>query len=200
MGADARKSPRSRVHLRVTFRGARDFVEQYAENLSAGGLFVRDVKGLRVRERVTLALELPGHGAYAVEAEVAHVAGPEHARPGVGLQLVVTPPGFQQALETYLLQLGRRADAKVFVDAEPWRSLLAEAGYQVLPLPPPTQLVRLIGDTAAVGVLPPVAAAEPYRGALAFLGLEGSLVIPIDDRVPVEPVLAWLDSNLLAAR
>lgn len=187
------------MHLRVSFQRARDFVEQYAENLSAGGLFVRGATRLALREQVTLELDLPGHGAFAVTAEVAHVVPPgdPHRAPGVGLSLVTKPPGFDDALTAYLMRLGRRPDAKVFVSHDPWRSLLADAGYHVLDLPPPHQLVQVLGDTAAVGLLAPEDLAEQYRAALAFLGEDGSLVIPLHPKLPVEPVLAWLDDKLL---
>lgn len=185
----------------MAYRRAREFVEQYAENLSAGGVFVGQAEGFSVRDQVTIEIDIPGHGVFHVGAEVAHVVprdDPAGRRCGVGLQLLSPPQAFKDALGAYLYRLGRRTYAKVFVDTDPWRQLIGEAGYRVLPLPPPHQLVNLIGDTAAIGLLAPGEIAEQYRAALSFLGEDGSLVIPIHDALPVEPVLAWLDDKLLA--
>lgn len=200
MTIDARRFPRKRVHLQVAYRKARDFVQQYAENLSAGGMFIRDADGLALRDEVTIELTLPGHGAYTVVAEVAHVVGaddPARRHVGVGLQIKHGPPGFQDALNAYLLRLGRRAAATVFVDVEPWRELIADAGYRVAPLPPPHGLITVIGDASAVGILAPQELVESYAAALAFLGGDHTTVIPVHPKLPLDPVLAWLDDKLL---
>ncbi|MBS1117781.1 MAG: hypothetical protein H6Q90_9 [Deltaproteobacteria bacterium] len=199
MGIEARQYPRKRVHLRVGYHRALDFVEQYAENLSAGGMFIRDATGLALRDEVALELDLPGHGTFSVVAEVAHVGPPDPTTGtrGVGLQLRKGGPGFADALNEYLMRLGRRTEATVFVDIEPWRQLIVDAGYRVEPLPPPHALVGLIGDHTAVGILAPDDVAQRYRSALAFLGEDGSLVIPVHAKLPVSPILAWLDDKLL---
>ena len=103
----------------------------------------------------------------------------------------------RRALTAYLMRLGRRPDAKVFVNHDPWRQLIADAGYRVIDLPSPHELVHVLGDTSAVGLLAPQDLADQYRAALAFLGEDGSLVIPLHPKLPVEPVLAWLDDKLL---
>ena len=118
-------------------------------------------------------------------------------RDGAGLQLRSPPTVFAQELARYLKRLDGRCNAKVFVDSDPWRALLAEAGYSVHPLPAPSELIGLVGDTSAIGLMAPVAMADQYRNALAFLGEDSSLVIPVDPQTPVEPVLAWLDDKLL---
>ena len=186
------------MHLRVAYKLGETHVERFAENLSAGGLFVIDATDLTAREQVLVEIELPKHGVYRVQAEVMHVIANDPARrAGAGLQLKAPPAVFKQELAAYLKRLERRTEAQVFVDADPWRSLLTEAGYRVMKLPPPTNVVELLGDATAIGILAPEDTAEQYRNALAFLGDDGSMVISIDDKLPVEPVLAWLDDKLL---
>lgn len=197
-GIDARKSPRSRVHLRVTYKRGDKHVEKFAENLSVGGLFVLDAEGLAPREQIMIEIELPKHGVFGVRAEVMHViAAAPGRRGGAGLQLKSPPAVFAKELAAYLERLEKRGDAHVFVDADPWRTLLVEAGYRVKGLPPPTNVVELLGDATAIAILAPADTAEQYRNALAFLGDDGKMVIAIDPSLPVEPVLAWLDDKLL---
>ncbi|MBA3398205.1 MAG: PilZ domain-containing protein [Deltaproteobacteria bacterium] len=180
------------MNLRVAYQRAQEFVEQYAENLSAGGLFVRDAQGLAMREEVNVDIDLPGYGTYSVIAEVAHISPA-----GAGLHIKAGPPGFQQALTAYLLRLGKRTHATVFVDHEPWRGVVRDAGYAVQPLPPPSRLVELIGDATAVGILAPEDIAEQYRNALGFLGDDGTLVIAVHAGQAVGDVLTALDAKLL---
>ena len=200
MAADARKSPRSRVHLRVAYKLGETHAEKFATNLSAGGLFVLDVEGLARGDQILIEIELPKRGVFGVQAEVMHVVISDATqRAGAGLQLRAPPAVFARELEAYLRQLERRRTAHVFVDADPWRRLLTDAGYRVMALPPPHSVVELLGDASAIGILAPTDVAEQYRNALAFLGDDGSMVIAIDDELPVEPVLAWLDDKLLGA-
>lgn len=192
MTIENRKFPRLRVHIRVAYKRGDKMIERFAENLSAGGVFVPKADGLEARQTVALEIELPKHGVFRVNAEVMHVRAE-----GAGLQLKSPPAVFATALAAYLARLERRGDAKVFVDADPWRHLLSDAGYRVLPLPPPHAMVGVLGDTKVAGILAPTDIAEAYKSALGFLGEDGSLVIAIDDALPVEPVLAWLDDKLL---
>ena len=199
MDADARKSPRTRVYLRVAYPLGDRHVEKFADNLSTGGLFVLDSEGLAPGDPVTIEIELPRHGVFRVQSDVVHVAAPTATRRGgAGLQLKSPPTVFAQALAAYVARLDRRRDAQVFVDAEPWRGVLADAGYRVMALPPPHNVVELLGDATTIGLLAPADLADQYRNALAFLGDDGSMVIAIDDQLPVEPVVAWLDDKLLA--
>ncbi len=153
---------------------------------------MRDAQGLVMRDEVTVDIDLPGYGTYSVIAEVAHVSAA-----GAGLHIKAGPPGFQQALTAYLLRLGMRTHATVFVDHEPWRAVVREAGYGVQPLPPPSRLVELIGDATAVGILAPADIAEQYRNALGFLGEDGTLVIAVHADQAVGEVLTALDAKLL---
>ena len=194
MSIDNRKSPRLRVHIRVSYKRGDKLVERFAENLSAGGVFIPGAEALAQREVIAVEIDLPKHGMFRVNAEVVHVT-----KAGAGLQLKAPPAVFATALAAYLKRLEQRTDSKVFVDVDPWRRLLSEAGYRVLPLPPPHEMVGVIGDAKAIGLLAPDDIAEAYKSALAFLGEDGSLVIAINDKLPIEPVLAWLDDKLLMA-
>lgn len=193
MSSNNRKFPRLRVHIRVSYKRGDKHVERFAENLSAGGAFIPDAEALVPNEIIAIEIELPKRGTFRVKAEVMHVTNA-----GAGLQLKSPPAVFATALAAYLKQLEQRTDAKVYVDADPWRRLLSDAGYRVLPLPPPHELVGVIGDAQAIGLLAPEDIAESYRNALGFLGEDGSLVIAINDKLPAEPVLACLDDKLFA--
>jgi hypothetical protein len=191
MNVDARKFPRLKVHLRVAYKRGDKLVEKYADNISAGGLFVNAAEGLAQRDVIALEIDLPKHGLFKVNAEVMHVSNA-----GAGLQLKSPPAVFATALAAYLKRLEQRMDSKVFVDADPWRRLCSDAGYRVMPLPGPHAMIGVISDDRAIGVLVPADLAEAYRSAIGFLGNDGSMVIAVDENRPVEPVLALLDDRL----
>ena len=191
MTVDARKFPRHKTYLRVGYKCGDKFVENYADNISAGGLFVNGAVGLAQREVIALEIDLPKHGLFKVNAEVMHVSAA-----GAGLQLKSPPSVFATALAAYLKKLEQRADSKVFVDDDPWRRLCSDAGYRVLPLPGPQAMVGVISDEQAIGVLAPVDLVEAYKSALGFLGQDGAMVIALDPARPAEPVLALLDDRL----
>lgn len=191
-----RRHPRHKVHLKVGYGRAVEFVEQYADTLALGGMFIRDAIDLLVGEEVSITLELPGSGTLTVKAEVRYVLvdGP---KPGAGMQITNGPRGYLDQLSGYLLRLGRRADAVVFVDAEPWRTLIRESGYVVSPLPPASELVRIFSELRLVAIMPPITLADEYEAALQANGADSSMLIPVHAELPVEPVLAWLDERLL---
>ena len=187
-----RKHPRKRVHLKVAYSTAQEFVEQYAVNLSAGGLFISDAE-VEMGEAVSITIELPGHGSLTLKTEVAHVSPA-----GAGLKIQNGPPGYEQVLEEYLMRLGRRATGNVYVDEEPWRSLITDAGYGVRPVPAVKNVRVLFQDLKPIAIMPVAAEAEAYAKALEAYGADPELVIPIHPDLPVDPVLAWLDERLLA--
>ncbi len=191
-----RRHPRHKVHLRVSYGRAIEFVEQYADTLALGGMFIRDATDLAVGETVSVTLELPGSGTLTVKAEVRYVLT-DGAKPGAGMQITTGPRGYLDQLSAYLLRLGRRADAVIFVDAEPWRTLIRESGYHVAALPPPSEVARIFADLRLVAIMPPVEFAEDYDAALQANGADSSILIPVHETLPVEPVLAWLDERLL---
>ena len=197
-----RRAARYRVHLSVRYETAADFVREYAENLSKGGLFIRGARGLSRRRDVVVELELPGFGSYQVRAEVVHVISPamaaEHGRAaGAGLALRDAPDGFEDALASYLDRLGRRADALVLAAGEPAARLLVAAGYQVAAVTSPDSLGDALAAQAAdarlVGVVVPGAEVDPYRSAAAVYA---DLVVAMDEPRQLDDVLVQLDQRL----
>src|SRR5438046_9338537 len=59
-GHEKRKDIRVPLILRVDYPGAREFVRDCTENLSAGGLFIRTDRELAPAERVPLVVSFPG--------------------------------------------------------------------------------------------------------------------------------------------
>lgn len=197
-----RRAARYRVHLSVRYETAADFVREYAENLSKGGLFIRRARGLTRHRDVMVELELPGYGAYQVRAEVVHVITPEmaaeHGRAaGAGLAIREAPDGFEEALSNYLLRLGRRADSLVLAAGEPASRLLVAAGYQVVPVASPDGLGDALAghdhEARLVGVVVPGAEVDPYRLAAAD---HADLVVAMDEPQQIDQVLVQLDARL----
>jgi Tfp pilus assembly protein PilZ len=198
-----RRAARYRVHLQVRYEAAADFVREYAENLSRGGLFIRRARGLARHRDVMVELELPGFGSYQVRAEVVHVITPEmaaeHGRAaGAGLAIREAPDGFEEALSNYLVRLGRRADSLLLAADEPLGRLLVAAGYQVAPVASPETLGEALaaqrgGEARLVGVVVPSAEIEAYRLAA---GDAADLVIAMDEPRQIDEVLVALDAGL----
>ena len=197
-----RRAARYRVHLSVRYETAADFVREYAENLSKGGLFIRRARGLSRHRDVMVELDLPGFGSFQVRAEVVHVISPEmateHGRAaGAGLAIRETPDGFEEALANYLVRLGRRADSLVLAAAEPAARLLVAAGYQVAAVASPATLGEALAAQAAdarlVGVVVPGAEVDPYRLAAAD---NAELVVAMDEPREIDEVLVQLDQRL----
>lgn len=197
-----RRAARYRVHLSVRYETAVEFIREYAENLSKGGLFIRGARGLGRRRDLEVELELPGLGAYQLRAEVVHVITPEmaaeHGRAaGAGLAIREAPDGFDEALTTYLHRLERRADALVLAMGEPATRLLVAAGYQVAAVASPEALDSTVaaqgGEARLVGVVVPEAEVDPYRLAAAD---NAELVVAMDEPRQLDEVLVQLDRRL----
>jgi Tfp pilus assembly protein PilZ len=190
-----RRAARYRVHLSVRYETAADFVREYAENLSKGGLFIRRARGLSRHRDVMVELELPGFGSFQVRAEVVHVISPEmateHGRAaGAGLAIRETPDGFEDALASYLVRLGRRADSLVLAAAEPAGRRRVGGGVTGAPGGAPP----LGGaDARLVGVVVPGAEVDPYRLAAAD---NAELVVAMDEPREIDEVLVQLDQRL----
>lgn len=159
-GFDNRQHKRFRVHLSVRFEMAAEFVTQYAENLSFGGLFVRGAHSLEPLEVVPVQLDLPGYGQFKLSARVAFILGEDVAdatgrTAGAGLELVDRPMGFENALEEYLVCLGKRREHAVYTDSAMIRAALEGAGYRARTLPAPDALVQEIArsNLRVVGIV-----------------------------------------------
>jgi PilZ domain len=197
-----RKAARYRVFLSVRYEVAADFVREFAENLSRGGMFIRGARGLSRRRAVVVEIELPGYGSYEVHAEVAHVISDERAREhgrsaGAGLSIVETPDGFDEALSGYLMRLSRRGDSIVLAAEEEVARLLHAAGYQVRAVSSPERLGALIDgcELPLIGVVvPDVRLAEFTAAAQGTTAAE--LLVPIEAERRIDDVLVRLDRRL----
>jgi hypothetical protein len=201
-GSNDRRHPRYAVHFTVRFSIAREFVAEYAENLSVGGLFVRGAHRLDPLSEIEIALELPGLGQYTVTGRVAHVIDEELAKksgraPGAGMEITSSPPGFDDALLSYLHRLGRRRDHMVLADIEPIRSRLADSGYQAQLAPSAADLAAVIArqEAPVLGVVVHQSHAQDYRAAAIRTGA-GEIVRHYGELDDFGAILALLDGDL----
>ncbi len=202
MSKNNRNSARHRVKLSVRFGVASEFVQEYAENLSQGGLFVAGAQHLAPLSTATVELELPGAGTFKLTCEVAHVLTPDIAErmgrsPGAGMAIRRAPKGFMEAVQSYLQRLGRRADATVIVLDDAHRTMIHDAGYQTVAAPPADQLAAAIVhlDATVVAVVVPRSREQAYLHAAAAAGA-GDIVIRMDSAAELGDVLRRIDDEL----
>jgi uncharacterized protein (TIGR02266 family) len=105
-GGSARRTfVRVPVKLEVGWSTAREFLVVYAENISAGGIFVVSQDPPPLREMVELSLKLPdGDPPAKTQAEVIQRLTADEARrvgrqPGAGLQFVGSDDDFRRRLD-----------------------------------------------------------------------------------------------------
>lgn len=180
----------------MKYTNAAEFVADYIDNLSVGGLFIA---GAHQRELLTdteIDVELPGQGNWRVKARAVFRLEPEEAkkrgrRAGIGFQIIEKPPGYDDALLGYLLRLGRRRDFTVMAGDIPGRQQLVDSGYVVVPLALDAELARALTDDKLIAIAVPAELAEPIRG---YGGGDRVFGIASVDDVP--DLLARLDSLL----
>lgn len=197
MSRSDRQHTRHETVLAVRFVKAAEFVMEYAENLSAGGLFVRQAHKLEALSEVTVEIELAGFETFQVKARVAHVLGEEMAakmgrQPGAGLQLVDVPPGFEAALTSYLARLGKRRDYLLLAEDPNCVSMLSEAGFRVEDTDIDRVIEKSLGADTILAVVVPKSTAAGYREMLA-VSPKTVPVIGCHCQVDEEPLLAELD-------
>ncbi len=190
------------MHLSVRYESAREFVVEYAENLSSGGLFIRGNTKLKPLQQVPVQIELPAFDKFLITAEVAHILTPELAAacgraPGVGLSIIKTPTGFDDALATYLVRLGKRPDYCVLVADPECRRLMSEAGYKTGSVPAPTELLAVIArtETPIAGVVVSRAQEAEYKQVAAKAG-DPNLVYVLDYLEELDELLGQLDDSI----
>ena len=197
-----RHSARYPVYLSVRYATAVEYVREYAENLSKGGLFLPGAISLKPLARVSVEIELPGYRKFTVKAQVAHLLDAETAarfgrKPGAGLAIVDPPDDFSEALTSYLMRLGRRADHMVFAGHEGIRQTIAEAGYQVELILSAGAVVAALAQAnlPVAGVVVDPQVFDAYQTACAAAG-EPDIVSQMANANDLGTLLAQLDSKL----
>jgi Tfp pilus assembly protein PilZ len=201
MSADQRRHPRFGVHLAVRYANAEQFVTDYVENLSVGGLFIAGANQLPLLTETAVTIELPGQGDWTVRAKSVFVIDPVTAErmgrhAGAGFEIVDKPPGFDDALLGYLLRLGRRRDHAVMVGDVPGVELVKDAGYRVLPLESEDEVAFALAndDAKIIAIIVPTSLVATYRGSLGEKGKE--LVFTATSVDDVIDILNRVDSLL----
>ena len=201
MAAEQRRHPRYGVRLSVRYTNAEQFVNDYVENLSAGGLYIAGANQLPLHAVTEVQIELPGQGTWTVRAKSVFVIDAEAAlksgrRAGAGFEIVDKPPGFDDALLGYLLRLGRRREHAVMVGQVPGVALITDAGYRIIPLESEDEVAFALADEAAkvVAIVVPASQVQPYRDRLGEKGK--LLVFPAATDDDVIDILARIDSLL----
>ena len=114
--AAPRAFPRYAARFKVRFHDALAFIEQYADNISRGGVFIETLDPPELERSVSVVLELPDGGpAISAAALVVHRVSFEDASrygepPGCGVQFLDTSDGFHERIEEYLAQLANEPD------------------------------------------------------------------------------------------
>jgi hypothetical protein len=201
VGIEQRKSPRYGVHLAVRYTNAEQFVTDYVENLSEGGLFIAGAHKMPLLTETDVSIELPGQGAWNVRARSVFIIDANAAKvsgrtAGAGMAIIGKPPGFDDALLGYLLRLGQRRDHSVMCGDVTGTRVITDAGYRVIPLESPEEAVRLVGDPLVklVAVLVPPDQVDLYMTRMGHPA--ASLVIGVRNETDMPDVLARVDSLL----
>lgn len=115
--AAPRAFPRYVARFKVRFTDALEFIEQYADNISRGGVFIETLDPPELERSVSVVLELPDGGAsISAAALVVHRVTFEDAsrhgeRAGCGVQFLDTSDGFHERIEEYLAKLANTPEA-----------------------------------------------------------------------------------------
>jgi uncharacterized protein (TIGR02266 family) len=110
-----RKYPRYSISIKVTFKSQEQFIEEYAKDISKGGIFVATDNPLPLESKIELILSLPDFNKeIKIIGEVVHVFGSEQAKlldnkrvSGMGVQFLEFEGDGQKVLETYFKSLSQ---------------------------------------------------------------------------------------------
>lgn len=201
VGIEQRRHPRHNVRLAVRYANAEEFVTDYVENLSVGGLFLAGAHTLALFTETDVQIELPGQGSWTVRAKSIFIIDSAAAKAsgrtaGAGMEILEKQPGFDDALLGYLLRLGQRRDHTIMVGAVPGVRVIEDAGYRVIPLEPPQTAAALADDPVAklIGILVRAELVGQYRDALGSRG--NDLVYGVESAEQIADFLARIDSLL----
>ena len=92
IGKERRKSQRVDIELEIEYSDLENFCQDYARNLSLGGLFVETRQPLKVGSELKLAFRLPGYpnkilsSGRVVRATYPEDTTPTNRRPGMAIQ------------------------------------------------------------------------------------------------------------------
>ena len=201
MGVEQRKHPRFGVHLAVRYSNAEQFVTDYVENLSEGGLFIVGAHSMPLNTETDVSIELPGQGSWSVRARAMFIIDESAAKAsgrkaGAGMEMIGKPPGFDDALLGYLLRLGQRRDHSVMVGDVNGIRVIKDAGYRVIQLEPPEAADKLVDDALVklVAILVPRDQVDHYMTRMSQAG--ASRVIGVKNEGDMPDILARIDSLL----
>lgn len=199
---DKRRHERFGVRLLVRYAKAEEFVSDYIENLSAGGLFIAGAHQLPMLTETDVNVELPGQGSWAVRARVVFLIDEAAAQaagrqPGAGLEVITKPAGYDDALLGYLLRLGRRRDHQVMIAEDLiGAELFSDAGYRVTPLESEDEVAMALADEDAkiVAIVVTPSMFDRYRDRLGMKAKE--VLFAASSIEQVQDILARVDSLL----
>lgn len=201
VGIENRRHPRYGVHLAVRYSNAEQFVNDYVENLSVGGLFIAGAHTLQLLTESDVSVELPGQGSWTVRAKSVFIIDENAAKasgrkPGAGMEIIGKPPGFDDALLGYLLRLGQRRDHSVMVGDIAGIRVIRDAGYRVIAIEPPEDADKLVDDMLVklIAVLVPVDQVDTYTTRMSPAG--AARVIGVKNEGDMPDILARIDSLL----
>jgi hypothetical protein len=201
VGTENRRHPRYGVLLQVRYTNAEQFVTDYVENLSEGGLFIAGAHTMPLNTETDVNVDLPGQGSWTVRARAAFIIDETAAKasgrkPGAGMEIIGKPPGFDDALLGYLLRLGQRRDHSVMVGDISGVRVMRDAGYRIIKLEPPEEADKLVDDMLVklVAILVPRDQVDHYVTRMSPAG--ASRVIGVKNEGDMPDILARIDSLL----
>jgi Tfp pilus assembly protein PilZ len=191
------------VHLVVRYPGAAEFVADYVENLSEGGLFVAGAHELPLGHVADVEIMLPGEQTWTVRARVMFILPPDKAQEagrnaGAGMELVEKPPGFDDALLGYLVRLGRRRERLVMVsEGVLGGKAIERSGYRVTPLVDPASIAKLAEETPdLIALVVPAVELEMYRSILINTPQIAECIFGVAKAGDIPDIIATLDGLL----
>jgi uncharacterized protein (TIGR02266 family) len=108
-----RSYPRMEVRLEVRYYHRQQFLKDYTENISQGGMFIATAEPFELGAQVRVELMIPDLATQLpLTCRVAYVLRPEDApaaesMPGIGVEIVEMDPRTDETLRTYLQRIMR---------------------------------------------------------------------------------------------